>query len=75
MRELFRRWLEAGAEAKKKWVLYAASIHGGEEIIPLLHEQIKELPGKFRGALAGEAVPPRRSFWWIRSPGNSNTVG
>ncbi len=56
MQDLFRRWLEAGAEAKKKWVLYAASIHGGEEIIPLLHEQIKELPGKFRGALAVEAV-------------------
>ncbi len=56
MRDLFFRWLETGAEAKKKWVLYAASIHGGEAMIPLLHQQIKELPGKFRGALAVEAV-------------------
>lgn len=56
MVELFERWLSLGAEAKKKWVLYAASIHGGEEIIPYLHQQIKELPAKSRGAMAVEAV-------------------
>lgn len=31
--ELFEKWLIAGAESKKRWVLYAAAIHGGAEII------------------------------------------
>lgn len=53
---LFERWLELGAEAKKKWVLYAASIHGGEIIIPALHAQIQEWPKASRGAMASEAV-------------------
>lgn len=56
MAELFQRWLDYGAEAKKRWVLYAVSIHGGEAVIPLLLQQIKELPAKFRGALAVDAV-------------------
>lgn len=56
MTELFQRWLSRGAEAKKRWVLYAASIHGGEEIIPLLYQQIKEFPANSRGAMAAEAV-------------------
>lgn len=53
---LFERWMESGAEAKKKWVLYAASIHGGESIVPLLHAQIQEWPKASRGAMAAEAV-------------------
>ncbi len=53
---LFGRWLELGAEAKKKWVLYAASIHGGELIVPALHAQIQEWPKVSRGAMASEAV-------------------
>lgn len=56
MTELFQRWLSLGAEAKKRWVLYAASIHGGEEIIPLLYQQIKEFPANSRGAMGAEAV-------------------
>ncbi len=56
MTELFQRWLSLGAEAKKRWVLYAASIHGGEEIIPLLYQQIKEFPANARGAMGAEAV-------------------
>ncbi len=53
---LFACWIKTGAEAKKKWVLYAASIHGGEEIVPVLHAQIQEWPKKSRGAIAAEAV-------------------
>ncbi len=53
---VFGKWLDTGAEAKKKWVLYAASIHGGEEIIPALHAQIQEWPKASRGAMAAEAV-------------------
>lgn len=54
--ELFDKWLEAGAEAKKKWVLYAASIHGGSEIVERLKHQINEWPQHARGAMAAEAV-------------------
>lgn len=53
---VFSKWLEDRAEAKKKWVLYAASIHGGEKIIPALHSQIQEWPKNARGAMAAEAV-------------------
>lgn len=56
VQELFDKWLAAGAEAKKKWVLYAASIHGGEEIVPVFWKQIQEWPERSRGALAAEAV-------------------
>lgn len=54
--ELFDRWLAAGAESKKRWVLYAASIHGGEEILQKLQRQIQEWPLMMRGAIAMEAV-------------------
>ncbi len=54
--ELFDRWLAAGAESKKRWVLYAASIHGGEDIIQKLQHQIQEWPQNARGAIAAEAV-------------------
>lgn len=56
MVDLFQRWLDAGAEAKKRWVLYAVSIHGGDAVISLLHHQIRELPARSRGAMAVEAV-------------------
>lgn len=54
--ELFDRWMDAGAEAKKRWVLYAAAIHGGSDIIEKLYRQIKEWPQRGRGAIACEAV-------------------
>ena len=54
--ELFDRWLAAGAESKKRWVLYTAAIHGGEDIIQKLQHQIQEWPQAARGAIAAEAV-------------------
>lgn len=54
--ELFDKWMEAGAESKKRWVLYAASIHGGDDIIKKLQHQIQEWPQAARGAIAAEAV-------------------
>lgn len=54
--ELFDKWMAAGAEAKKRWVLYAAAIHGGSVIIEKLKRQIKEWPQAARGAIACEAV-------------------
>ena len=56
MNELFDKWLDAGAEAKKRWVLFASSIHGGQEIIGKLQHQIQEWPKHARGAIAAEAV-------------------
>ena len=53
---LFDRWMSAGAEAKKKWVLYAAAIHGGTKIVPRLQHQINEWAAASRGAIAAEAV-------------------
>lgn len=54
--ELFDRWMEAGAEAKKRWVLYAAAVHGGSDIVKKLYHQIQEWPQHARGAIAAEAV-------------------
>lgn len=54
--ELFDKWMGAGAEAKKRWVLYAASIHGGSDIVKRLHHQIQEWPQNARGAIAADAV-------------------
>lgn len=56
MNRVFDKWMETGAEAKKKWVLYAASIHGGDVIVPVLHHQIQVWPEASRGAIAAEAV-------------------
>ena len=54
--ELFDKWLQSGAEAKKKWVLYAASIHGGDKIVQKIQHQVQEWPKAARGAIAAEAV-------------------
>ena len=56
MGELFERWMEKGAEAKKRWVLYAAVIHGDAGIVDILLSQIKEWPRAGRSKLAAEAV-------------------
>ncbi|MDE7299740.1 MAG: DUF4132 domain-containing protein, partial [Lachnospiraceae bacterium] len=54
--ELFDKWLAAGAESKKRWVLYAAALHGGAAIVGKLKQQIQEWPQCARGAIACEAV-------------------
>lgn len=54
--ELFDKWMDAGAESKKRWVLYASSIHGGSDIIKKLQHQLQEWPQAARGAIAAEAV-------------------
>ena len=54
--EVFDKWMAAGAESKKKWVLYFASIHGGIRIVNRLKQQIQEWPKAARGAIAAEAV-------------------
>lgn len=56
VRELYDAWMLDGAQAKKKWVLYAVSIHGQEQIVPVLYAQIQEWAKNSRGALAADAV-------------------
>jgi len=53
---VYERFLEKGAEAKKKWVLYAAAIHGGRGIVAKLKHQIDDWAEHSRGAMAAEAV-------------------
>ncbi len=54
--ELFDKWVLLGAEAKKKWVLYVAGIHGGAQIVDIMKHQIDEWAKNSRGAIAAEAV-------------------
>ncbi|MDE6219172.1 MAG: DUF4132 domain-containing protein [Lachnospiraceae bacterium] len=56
MRALYHGWMAAGAEAKKRWVLYAAALHGDAELITELHRQIKDWADHSRGAIAAETV-------------------
>ncbi len=56
VRELYHLWIGEGAPAKKKWVLYAAAIHGGDAMVPVLYAQIQEWAKGTRGAMAAEAV-------------------
>jgi len=56
IREVYGRWMEDGAQAKKKWVIYASSIYGGEAMVPILYAQIQEWAKNVRGAMAAEAV-------------------
>lgn len=53
---IFTKWQEAGAEAKKKWVLYFTSIHGGRSMMEILLQCIKEWAENSRGAIAADAV-------------------
>lgn len=54
--EILQRWLDAGAESKKKWVLPFTSVYGDYEVINLLKKNIEEWPKHSRGAIASEAV-------------------
>lgn len=57
--EVLSRWLQKGAEAKTKWAMYFAAIHGGNEAINCLTDYIKEWSKQslnMRVALATKAV-------------------
>ncbi len=56
IRALYEGWLAAGGEAKKRWVLYAFSLHGGADVVPALYKQIRDWADHSRGAMATEAV-------------------
>ncbi|GCD10041.1 DUF4132 domain-containing protein [Clostridium tagluense] len=54
--EVLERWLDCGAESKKKWVLPFASVYGDYDVISTLKKNIEEWPQNSRGAIASEAV-------------------
>lgn len=53
---LYSGWIAAGAEAKTRWVLYAAAIHGDAEMLSLMQKQLKDWAEHSRGAIAADAV-------------------
>ncbi len=54
--EIFSKWLDDGAESKKKWALYFSVIHGGDVMVETALSYIKEWAENMRGAIAAEAV-------------------
>ncbi len=54
--DVFSAWLDNGAEAKKRWVLYFCAIHGGSSMLEGLLHYIKEWAENSRGAIAADAV-------------------
>ncbi|MCR5539593.1 MAG: DUF4132 domain-containing protein [Ruminococcus sp.] len=53
---VFGKWVDLGAQAKTKYVLYFAAIHGGEAMVDILMQYIKQWGENSRGAIASEAV-------------------
>lgn len=56
MKEIYHFWVKEGAQAKRKWVLYVASIHGCETIVTEIDTQLQTWAKEGRGAMAAEAV-------------------
>ncbi len=54
--DVFSAWLDDGAVAKKKWVLYFCAIHGDHVMVEDILHYIKEWAENSRGAIAAEAV-------------------
>lgn len=54
--ELFDKWLDAGAEMKSCWVLYASAIHGGHMIVERIKRKMSEMEKKSGADIASEAV-------------------
>ena len=53
---VFGKWVDLGAQAKTKWVLYFSAIHGGSVMENNLMQYIKQWGENSRGAIASEAV-------------------
>ena len=54
--QVFYNFLDDGAEAKKRWVIYFCSIYGGSDMVEILKSNIKTWAENSRGAIAGEAT-------------------
>ena len=54
--EAFSCWIDKGAEAKQKWMIYFFGIHGGLQAVTTLQHYIRDWSDHARGAIACEAV-------------------
>ncbi|MEE5992081.1 MAG: DUF4132 domain-containing protein [Oscillospiraceae bacterium] len=54
--EVFARWIQKGAEAKQKWILYLYAIYGGLQAVTSIQHYIKDWSEHSRGAIASVAV-------------------
>ncbi|MGG4478603.1 DUF4132 domain-containing protein [Paenibacillus illinoisensis] len=54
--ELLQLWIQDGAPAKEKWVMYISALFGSVQIVHILTPQIKEWTENSRGAIAADAV-------------------
>ncbi|WP_091019421.1 MULTISPECIES: DUF4132 domain-containing protein [Paenibacillus] len=54
--ELLQVWIQEGAPAKEKWVMYVSALFGDIQIVNILTPQIKEWTENSRGAIAADAV-------------------
>ncbi|MBQ8966679.1 DUF4132 domain-containing protein [Ruminococcus sp.] len=54
--DVFAKWVDAGAQAKTKWVLYFTALHGGSAVEESFMHYIKFWGENSRGAIASEAV-------------------
>ncbi|KAA8745337.1 DUF4132 domain-containing protein [Paenibacillus sp. UASWS1643] len=54
--ELLQVWIQEGAPAKEKWVMYVSALFGDIHIVNILAPQIKEWTENSRGAIAADAV-------------------
>lgn len=56
IKQVYDLWVSEGAQAKRKWVLYAAAIHGDEAVVTEIYAQLQYWAQHLRGAMAAEAV-------------------
>lgn len=54
--DVLGKWLDLGADAKSKWILYFVAYYGGNEAVLTFVKLIKDFADNMRGAIAGEAV-------------------
>lgn len=54
--ELLDRWIAAGADSRKRWVLYVAAIHGNSDMPERLNQLVREWASKGSYTIAVEAL-------------------
>ena len=54
--ELLDRWMAAGADSRKRWVLYVAAIHGNSDMPEKLGQLVREWASKGSYTIAVEAL-------------------
>lgn len=54
--ELLGRWIAAGADSRKRWVLYVAAIHGNSDMPESLSQLVREWASKGSYTIAVEAL-------------------